>query len=367
MKIISIFNNKGGVGKTTLTYHLANILAEMGKKVLILDLDSQCNISLYGMTEEQLEETWQAEDKIIDNGFNSVDFGEDAFKALFKSPRTTHFLLKSVEEGISDFDELPPPFPIATNLDLIPGRLTLFMYENKIAERWSGMFLGEPLSIRTVTRIRKIAEAYSAQNNYDFVIIDTSPNLAALNKIIISTVDGFIIPCLPDMFSLYGIKNIGKALSQWRREFSVCFSIISAEKRQEFPLKSVRFLGYTLYNARKRNDQSEQLYLAKAHYNYAKKIPDAIKANIDKAVRDHLTEEMVENSIGNNSIMHSHNTLPNMVQKYKKPIWSLPSYPNLDADDKSTISGNRKDYEATKAMYQTFAEDFLTRVATLDD
>ncbi|MEN8220759.1 MAG: ParA family protein [Pseudomonadota bacterium] len=43
------------MGKTTLTYHLAHILAEMAKKVLILDMDSQCNMSLYGMQEEKLE------------------------------------------------------------------------------------------------------------------------------------------------------------------------------------------------------------------------------------------------------------------------------------------------------------------------
>ena len=62
MKIISIFNNKSGVGKTTLTYHLAHILAEMDNKVLILDMDSQCNLSLYGMQEKELEKIWRDEE-----------------------------------------------------------------------------------------------------------------------------------------------------------------------------------------------------------------------------------------------------------------------------------------------------------------
>jgi cellulose biosynthesis protein BcsQ len=43
MRIISLFNNKGGVGKSTLAFHLSNILAEMGHKTLIIDLDPQCN------------------------------------------------------------------------------------------------------------------------------------------------------------------------------------------------------------------------------------------------------------------------------------------------------------------------------------
>lgn len=368
MKIISIFNNKGGVGKTTLMYHLAHILSEMGKKVLILDLDPQCNMSLYGMQEEDLEKIWQDEEDIIENGIDSTrpKMKANDFKNLLTKPRTIHFLLKSVEEGISDFDELPPPFKIADNLDLIPSRLTLFMYENKISERWSGMFLGESLSIRTITRIRRIAEFYSQERAYDFVIIDTSPNLGALNKVIISTVDGFIIPCLPDMFSLYGIKNIGRVLTQWQREFETCFAIISPTKRQEFPQKSVSFLGYTIYNARKRADSRNQWKLTQAHYNYAQKIPETLTTHISKEIRTHLTEEMVVNPIGGDAVMHSHNTLTNMAQKYKQPIWVLPNYQKIENADKNTISGNRDGYENTKKKYQQFAEDFLKRVETLD-
>ncbi len=368
MKIISIFNNKGGVGKTTLTYHLAHILGEMGKRVLILDLDAQCNMSLYGMLEEELEKIWQNEEALIDNGidFTRPRMEPTDFENLFKSPRTIHFLLKPVEEGISDFDQLPPPFKMADNLDLIPGRLTLFMYENKISERWSGMFLGEPLSIRTITRIRKIAELYSQEYAYDFVIVDTSPNLGVLNKIIISTADGFIIPCLPDMFSLYGIKNIGRSLTQWQREFETCFSIISTAKRQEFPQKTVNFLGYTIYNAKKPSNSRNRWKLSQAHYNYARKIPRTIKQHISERVREHLTQEMIAKPIGDDAVMHTHNTLPNMAQKYKKPMWLLPNDSSLEDSDKSTISGNRKIYENTKEKYQQFAVDFLKRVETLD-
>ncbi len=67
--------------------------------------------------------------------------------------------------------------------------------------------------------------------------------------------------------TLYGIKNIGKVLKQWQRDFSVCFSIISPEKRNEFPQKFVRFLGYTIYNAKKRSDSSNVWKLAKATFS----------------------------------------------------------------------------------------------------
>ena len=97
----------------------------------------------------------------------------------------------------------------------------------------------------------RIAEEYGVRFHYDFVIIDTSPSLGALNKLIISTVDGFLIPALPDMFSLYGIRNIGNSLKQWKKEFSTIYTLISDDKRKKFPPKFVRFLGYTIYNAKK--------------------------------------------------------------------------------------------------------------------
>ncbi len=365
MKIISIFNNKGGVGKTTLTFHLAHTLAEMGKKTLLIDMDSQSNLSLFSIDEDALGKIWQEEDSIIDNG---IKF-EDDFGKLLKKPRTIHYLLKPTEDGFSDSSELSPPIPLADNLDLIPSRLTLFSYENKIAERWSGMFLGEQLSIRTVTRVRKIAEQYAKERGYELVIIDTSPSLGSLNKVIISTVDGFIIPCLPDLFSLYGIKNIGKALAKWHSEFNVCYSILSDEKKREFPKNFVRFLGYVIYNARKRSDSRNELKIAQAHYNYAAQIPGYIKDNLKEEVTKYLSPSLIQEPIGSNSIIHSHNTFPSMAQKYHLPMWKLSSSDKLEPEDRSTISGGEQatKYKATKESYEKFASSLLERIGTLDD
>ena len=64
--IISIFKNKGGVGKTTPTSHLAQALAEMGKKVFLVDLDPQCNLSIYCLETETIQSIWDAETPYID-------------------------------------------------------------------------------------------------------------------------------------------------------------------------------------------------------------------------------------------------------------------------------------------------------------
>ncbi|HVY75207.1 MAG TPA: ParA family protein [Puia sp.] len=366
MKIISLFNNKGGVGKSTLAFHLSNILAEMGHKTLIIDLDPQCNVTICGMDEETLHTIWTEEDEFIEDFGSTVKkMPQGDYERFLRNPRTIHFLLKPTEDGQGELPTIPPPLRLINNLDLIPGRLTIHKYENKISERWSGAYSGDPLAIRTITNIRTIAEEYARVHNYEFIIIDTSPSLGALNKVIISTVDGFLIPALPDMFSMYGIRNIGSALKQWSKEFNTLYGLISEDKRKQFPQNFVRFLGYTIYNAKKYTGATVW-DLAQAHYNYAQQIPRTIVENISPEVRNHLSQEQANTPIGLTAVMHSHNTLPNMSQKYKRPIWQIPNLPNLDVEDRNTIIGNRAIYEATRQRYIDFANSFLERISTLN-
>lgn len=365
MKIISLFNNKGGVGKTTLAYHLSCVLATMGKKVLMIDLDPQCNLTICGMDSERLHYIWEKEDPFIeDYGVAVKSKSSEELKSFFSEPRTIHFLLKPTEDGQGELPTLPPLYDIKPNISLIPGRITINQYETRLSERWSGAYQGVPLSIRTISQIRNIAEQYGKQCQLDFVIVDTSPSLGILNKVIISTVDGFVIPALPDMFSLYGIRNIGKSLTQWKREFDTIYQLISDEKRKLFPEKFVRFLGYTIYNAKKYSGNT-QWNLAKAHLNYANQIPDTICQYISEEVRSHLTPEFLHDPIGDTAVMHSHNTLPNMAQKYHCPIWEVPDQV-LDPLDAATIKANAAVYRATKEAYKRFANSFLARVETLD-
>lgn len=366
MKIISLFNNKGGVGKSTLAFHLSNILAEMGYKTLIIDLDPQCNVTICGMDEEKLHQIWAEEDEFIEDFGSAVKKKTpEEYEKILQSPKTIHFLLKPTEDGQGELNSFPPPVSLAPNLDLIPGRLTIHKFENKISERWSGAYSGDPLAIRTITNIRTIAENYAKIHQYAFIIIDTSPSLGTLNKVIISTVDGFLIPALPDMFSMYGIRNIGSALQQWSREFTTLYGLISEDKRQQFPRNFVRFLGYTIYNSKKYSGATPW-DLAQAHYNYAQQIPHTIEKYISPELRQHLTPTQANTPIGEKAVMHSHNTLPNMAQKYKCPIWRIPSLGNLDADDRNTILGNHAIYEATRERYRDFAKSFLERIDTLN-
>lgn len=337
----------------------------MGKKVLLVDLDPQSNLTLYGLTEEQLELIWDKEDPFIEDFYSAKrKYSKENFLEFQKSHHSVHYLLKPVEDGESDEDILPEPVILNNNLGLIPGRLTLHMFESKISKQWSDAFLGEPQAIRTVTAIRRKCEEYAEQYGYEIILIDTSPSLSALNKVIICTSDSFIIPCAPDMFSDYGIRNIGNSLSIWKKELETMFSLLTDSKRKYFPAKFVKLLGYTIYNAKKRSDASNSLKVAQAHANHAARLPSTIRNYIPESCYDFLGYEKIKISIGSNSLIHSHNTLPTVSQKYKLPMWKIPDYPNLD-EDKSTIKGNASDYHDTKLKYIKFAKDVLRRLEAL--
>lgn len=377
MKILSLFNNKGGVGKTTLTYHLAHILATpvaqggCGKKVLMMDLDPQSNLTIYSIQEDAIGEMWEAEKPFIEDGVGysaaRAEIESKKWNELLERPRTLHFLLRPTEEGESDEDTLPPPYDLNNEktLGIIPGRLSMYKYESVLAQRWSSVYLAEPLSIRTISKIRNLAKQYADKYNYDYVIMDTSPSLGVLNKVIIGMADGFIIPCFPDLFSLYGIKNIGGSLEIWKKEFHTMLTLIAPKLGKDFPSSFVQFLGYTIFNARK-YDGNNKWGLSKAHYNYARKFPAEIETAI--TIEKPVPNDLITMPIGDTAIMYSHNTFPNLAQKYKHPMWLLPDLSDnlLSKDDSSTIKLNKEKYKETKQAYFKFATDLLSRIEYLD-
>lgn len=371
MKIVSVFNNKGGVGKSTLSFHLGKALGLMGKRVLFVDLDPQCNLTISAMRERELEEIWKEEDEFIDNYEDQKSKNNDKYMKIMNRTRSIHFLLMPAEDGVNDMEQLPPARMVNDNIYLIPGRLSIHKFENKISERWSGLYQSDNLSIKTITYIRRICERYANILDIDYVLVDTSPSLGILNKTIISTVDGFIVPAQPDMFSLYGIRNIGSSLESWGRELNIIYRLISEEKREKFPKKFVQFLGYTIYNAKK-YDGNNEYQLADAHYSYAQRIPMTVNEYIN--VENKVNHPDIDKPIGGNSIMHSHNTFPSVAQALKCAMWEVPeTFSKLQQTDPDYLSeqiidlnrGSFGRYRETKEKYINFAKEFIQRTEAL--
>lgn len=98
MKSIAVFNNKGGLDKATLTYHLGYALAELGHKTLLVDLDPQSNLTLFGLTSEELHKIWQVEDTFIDDFVQARgEKSPSEFETMASDMRSIHFLLKPIE------------------------------------------------------------------------------------------------------------------------------------------------------------------------------------------------------------------------------------------------------------------------------
>jgi len=196
--------------------------------------------------------------------------------------------------------------------------------------------------------------------------VDTSPSLGQLNKIILTTVDSFLVPCAPDLFSSYGIKNIGNSLNRWLNEMKILYGVVSPNQRSDLPINFISFLGYVVYNARKK-EGSSKWNMAIAHYQHAKEIPNVIEEFIPKTLSLGL-ESMLSNPLGELSIMHTHNTYPSHAQKYHVPIWELPELNasnKLDSEDITTITTNKNRYLETLPKYKDFSSDVLERISKL--
>ena len=326
------------------------------------------------MFENEIESIWQEEDPYMEDFSEAMERNPQC--EVFRKPRSVHFLLKPVEDGFSEFETLPPAKKILENVYILPGRLSLHKFESKISERWNGLYQGESLSIRTVTAFRNICERYAEKYNIDYVIVDTSPSLGIMNKTIISTVDGFFIPTFPDMFSLYGIKNIGNSLALWQKEFNTIYNLISDNKIAKFPKKFVQYIGFTIYNAKKYTSKknSNPYGLAAAHYRYAILIPETIKENIKVQNIANIPNEIVTQPIGGLSVMYTHNTYPSVAQSLKCPMWAVPGiYSKMRQDNKEYLEENQitvnnglfNDYKSTLDNYKTFAKDFISRAEVL--
>lgn len=371
IKILALFNNKGGVGKTTLSYHFAAALGKLGKRVLMIDLDPQCNLTFSCLNEEKILDLWQKEDELFELDIPSfkLKYGEQNYEELWKEARTIHFLLKPAEDGESEEKILPPPLEIQENLGLIPGRLTLHLYEEKISERWNGLYKGDSLALRTFVNIREKALKYIDQYKYDYVIFDTSPSLGILNKTIISTTDAFLIPCTPDIFSIYGIRNIGKALKTWNKDLSQIKLMLKEPQKQLLPENLIQFLGYTIYNAKKYGTNYNNPWnIAQAHYNHAQEIPNVILEHIPVEMRKYIKKDLLK-PLGEKEIIHTHNTFPAMAQKYKVPMWEIFTlYENdkIDDEDFSTIRGSKNKYRDTLEKYCNFAREVLEIIDTIN-
>lgn len=219
MKTIAFFNNKGGVGKTSLVYHLAWMFADHGIKTLAVDLDPQANLTAMFLDEERLESLWPDDEH----------------------PDTVYGAILPILHGLGDIAQ-PHVEKITEKLGLIAGDLGLSRFEDKLSDAWPRCQLSDESAFRTMTAFHRLIQWGAANWVADLVLIDVGPNLGAINRSALIASDYVCLPLAPDLFSLQGIKNLVPTLRDWRTVWADLFAKAPADLL--LPKDTMQPMGY---------------------------------------------------------------------------------------------------------------------------
>jgi cellulose biosynthesis protein BcsQ len=254
-KIISMFNHKGGVSKTTTTFNLAWMLASKGKRVLMVDADPQCNLTgvVLGLNPEWPEDDEPAlefDDDESEEYSTIQDSAEDFWSTNFE--RTIFGALKPV------FDSEPR---VLTPVDCLPveGRPGLFLLpghlrfgEFEVSLGIAQELAGSMMALRNLPgSIHYLLTQTAEELNIDYVLIDMSPSLGALNQNMVSISDLLIVPTSPDFFSIMALQSLARVLPRWGRwAQSAAANEVLREASYPFPEPRLRLAGLVIQRYR---------------------------------------------------------------------------------------------------------------------
>lgn len=193
-KKVVLFNHKGGVSKTTTTFHIGWMLAKMGHKVLLVDGDPQCNLTalFLGSNFDEYYEKEETKKQNIKDGVKVAFDGKPTPITAINCPQANRNL----------------------NLYLLPGHMNLSEYDAQLNfAQTATMALTSLKSLPGAFNdlIDKTCRVY----DIEFVFIDLNPGLSSINQNLFLISDAFIIPTNPDTFSLMAIKSLSAILPRW--------------------------------------------------------------------------------------------------------------------------------------------------------
>lgn len=219
---LSIFNHKGGVGKTTLTMNLAVALGRLGKRVLLVDTDPQCNLTSYLVDSE-----------VVDDLLDRSDSSDGS---------TVWSAVKPISDATGPVAKIECIELAQTGVWLIPGDIRLSEFETDLSDFWSQSIQRKPRGFRGTTAIGDMVSATCRELDIDYVLYDSGPNIGALNRVILLDCDHFIVPVAADLFSLRALKTLGRTLVQWISDWET-ISSLAPEGLVLLPGRPA-FLGY---------------------------------------------------------------------------------------------------------------------------
>lgn len=293
--VLTFFNNKGGVGKTSLVFHLAWMLSEMGKRVVAIDLDPQANLTSAFLSEDELEILWDPDNT---------------------APRNTT-IYQCIKPLMEVGDILAPQTrSINPRLQLVPGDLALAGFEDALSEAWPAAMgsANHYRPMRLLSAFWQVAQMAATEHQADMILADVGPHLGAINRSALIASDHVVIPLAADLFSLQGLRNLGPTLRTWRTDW---------KKRVDnwpnpafaLPAGAMQPVGYVLMQHTERLSRPVQAY---------KKWADKIPETYQKSVLNQTVSPKIQPIDGHCLARLKHyRSLAPMAQEAHKPIFQL--------------------------------------------
>lgn len=313
-KSICLFNHKGGVSKTTTTFNLGWSLADQGKKVLIVDLDSQCNLTGLVL------------------GFNAVD--EDHMEAFYlnRDKLTLQPIVQALIDGVTPetFIQTNKASVLQTahsNLLLLPGHLDIADLDSQISVSLK-IAAGIPATKNIPGSLPKLLQHIAADIGADYVIYDLSPNVGGLNEVMLMSSDYFIVPTSPDYFCLQAINSLAKNITKWHGEIEQFKKIHGFDSRL-FPIRNFpQFLGAIQQRYRPRNEKpsvSFQNWIDKIRSSINQRLVPALGKIGCVANREEVEKSLAGTDLQPYDLAHiaDFNSLIAISQQLSKPIFAL--------------------------------------------
>lgn len=312
--VVTFFNNKGGVGKTSLVYHLAWMYSQLGVRVMAVDLDPQADLTAAFLDEEDLEVLWPA------TGVGATVFG------------TVSPLLR----GTGDIGATPL-LRIDERLALVPGDLSLSGFEDELSSQWPACLDGKERAFRVISAFRRLIVSGAERDAVDLVLVDVGPDLGAINRAALVAADHVVVPLALDLFSLQGLRNLGPTLRRWRAEWHERVPK-NPDPDLALPTGGMRPAGYVLQHHGVRLGRA-----VGASQRWMNRIPGTYRSDVLGLEGDAADLEHDPNCLA--QLKHYRSLIP-MAQDAHKPVFDLKPADGAFGGHQAAVRGSRQDFAA---------------------
>jgi len=296
LPVIAFFNNKGGVGKTSLVYHLAWMFADLGWRVLAADLDPQANLTAAFLDEDQLENLWDD------------DWGGGSYHS-----NSIYGAIQPLVRGTGDIAR-PGLQIVDDGLALLAGDLALSAFEDELSTQWPASLGGNERAFRVLSALWRIMQREAEGFGADLILADHGPNLGAINRVGLISADYVVIPLSPDLYSLQGLRNLGPTFRKWREEWK---DRLDRKPRMdlELPQGDMQPLGYVVLQHGVRLDRP-----VKAYDKWINRIPGEYRTSVLQEQDEHVPISQDPYKL---ALLKHYRSLMPMAQEARKPMFHL--------------------------------------------